>query len=45
MTVPEVRVLDLAKFKETKDWKDFQKYLKQFDWDEMARQHHGDLEK
>ena len=39
----QITVLDLAKFKETKDWKDFQDYLKRFDWDEMAKQHHGDL--
>ena len=33
----------IKRFKESDDWREFQDYLAQFDWDEMARQHHGHL--
>ena len=30
-------------YKKSKDWREFLKHLEQYDWNEMAKQHHGDL--
>ena len=34
----------VPKYKKSPMHKEFLDYLKQFDWNEMARQHHGDLD-